>query len=208
MLSKLQGKRRKAGDTSRDTQVCEGDAEQAGCPGVLVKHCSGKSWRGCPAWGSGHCQGISHWRISSLHHTCHSFMYQQPALSGMCHHQSWKDRMNTALQVRSDTASTGLAGQMYQCTKGTDAPKVPTYPTSSWLCHICQLLFAVLGHYRDLAKEGQENPLRWVVTVKFLSQLENAVQETYDCLRPEVLADLSGSRIAFEIWKQYLSIPE
>lgn len=66
-------KEEKQGTPAETAQVSEVDPGQAGCPGAVTGLHQGVS---CPvkntalkraggaAWGSGHYQGISHWRIS------------------------------------------------------------------------------------------------------------------------------------------------
>lgn len=126
----------KQGTPAETAQVSEVDPGQAGCPGVnlqpqgcirdgaaLVKHCRGE-WA-LP--GNISLEDLLPSHVPLLHELAER---SQPALPGMLHDQSWEDRTDHPLQVRSDSASTtqefGRANvpmyQIYQCTKGTNVP--------------------------------------------------------------------------------------
>lgn len=178
-------KEEKQGTPAETAQVSEVDPGQAGCPGAVtglhkgvscpVKTLHWKELEGLPGGVDTtreYLTGGSHLpHVPLLHELA---VRRQPALSGMLCDRSGKDRTEHPLQVRSDTASmTQVFGrahrpmyQIYQCTQ---------YPAGSDRSASCSLQY--WGTTETWTKDGQENAVRLVITVKFLLWLENAVQE-------------------------------
>lgn len=153
--------------------------------GVLVSQCSHRA-----AWGRGHCQGMSHWRISSLHHRCHSMNQHwepsqpcqgchtsSPGRTGHTIHCRWGLTLSQPPGVWQGKCTNVPNVPMYQINTPMYQIDVPMYPNPSWLWQICQMLFEMLGHYRDLDKRGTGKSCQVGDNSKFLPRLEKAVQE-------------------------------